>query len=316
MQNKKIVIWGLSINSHTHSYIHNAFYRAFKHLNYETYWLPDEVASLRKLNFSNSVFITVNIADKYIPIRDDCYYILHNCNDKKFIKLFENNKAILIQTFTKDKLSNTKDSDVDFKTDNPFIFGIKEVLYLHWMTDLLPHEIDENIKNFIDYEKRDKICSWIGSVNDCPVYGNYKQIKPFKDECEKNNIKFTYHGLYTDYCINDNIAHNTIKNSYMAPAINGHWQRDNGYIPCRIFKNISYGHISGTNNEFVHKLFNSLIPYHHDTDKLFYEMLNAYKNKDAKEHTIKLMIMVRDKFTYINLIKYIFDFFKSRNKNF
>ena len=37
----KIVIWGYPLYSHTHSYIHAAFYKAFTHLGYETYWFHD-----------------------------------------------------------------------------------------------------------------------------------------------------------------------------------------------------------------------------------------------------------------------------------
>jgi hypothetical protein len=37
----KIIIWGYPLYSHTHSYIHDAFYKAFKYLNYETYWFDD-----------------------------------------------------------------------------------------------------------------------------------------------------------------------------------------------------------------------------------------------------------------------------------
>ena len=38
---KKIIIWGHPLHSHTHSYIHNAFYIAFKYLGYNNYWFHD-----------------------------------------------------------------------------------------------------------------------------------------------------------------------------------------------------------------------------------------------------------------------------------
>ena len=31
----KIIIWGYPLHSHTHSYIHAAFYKAFKYMNYD-----------------------------------------------------------------------------------------------------------------------------------------------------------------------------------------------------------------------------------------------------------------------------------------
>ena len=38
----KVVIWGYPTNAHTHFYTHEALYKAFKHLEYETYWFHDD----------------------------------------------------------------------------------------------------------------------------------------------------------------------------------------------------------------------------------------------------------------------------------
>ena len=37
----KIVIWGYPLHTHTHSYIHNSFYKAFSYLGHEVYWFDD-----------------------------------------------------------------------------------------------------------------------------------------------------------------------------------------------------------------------------------------------------------------------------------
>ena len=41
MDIKHIIIWGHKLHSHTHSYIHNAFFIAFAKLGYETHWFDD-----------------------------------------------------------------------------------------------------------------------------------------------------------------------------------------------------------------------------------------------------------------------------------
>ena len=38
----KVVIWGYPTNAHTHFYTHEALYKAFKHLEYDTYWFHDD----------------------------------------------------------------------------------------------------------------------------------------------------------------------------------------------------------------------------------------------------------------------------------
>ena len=38
----KVVIWGYPLNSHTHSYIHSSFYKAFKYLGHNVHWFHDD----------------------------------------------------------------------------------------------------------------------------------------------------------------------------------------------------------------------------------------------------------------------------------
>jgi hypothetical protein len=200
----------------------------------------------------------------------------------------------------------------DYTVDNGLIYGNREekTLYIHWMTNLLPYEIDYNIKHFIEYKDRRRVSAWVGTYVRCPRYGNYDEIHPFEEESAKSGIPFIKGGLYSGKVMTDEENQDLVSGSYLAPAINGFWQRDNGYIPCRIFKNISYGHISGTNSIHVSKLFQDKIPYNKDTVQLFHDMRKSVEAKDAKEKTIALMEMVRDKFTYVNLIEYILGFMK------
>mgnify|MGYP006419383869 CR=1 FL=1 len=41
MSINKVIIWGHKLHSHTHSYIHDSFYKAFKFLGYNTYWFDE-----------------------------------------------------------------------------------------------------------------------------------------------------------------------------------------------------------------------------------------------------------------------------------
>ena len=47
----QIIIWGHKLHSHTHSYIHNAFYIAFKYLKYKVLWLDDNTQDLQNIDF-------------------------------------------------------------------------------------------------------------------------------------------------------------------------------------------------------------------------------------------------------------------------
>jgi hypothetical protein len=97
-----------------------------------------------------------------------------------------------------------------------------------------------------------------------------------------------------------------IRHSYTAPAIQGKWQVENGYIPCRVFKNVSYGRLCSTNNKQVSDLFQGMIPYSETMSELFQkesETENSMKQKDLDA----LISFVKNKHTYLNRIANILE---------
>ena len=76
----KVVIWGYPLYSHTHSYIHNAFYKAFQHLGYDTYWFHDEQYP-EDFDWNDCLFWTEGFADKKIPLNKTSTYFVHVCPD-------------------------------------------------------------------------------------------------------------------------------------------------------------------------------------------------------------------------------------------
>ena len=94
----KVIIWGYPLYSHTHSYIHDAFYKAFEYLGYETYWFHDE-GYPDDFDWNDCVFWTEGFADKNIPLNENSVYFVHVCPDpakyinagvKKFIDVRPN----------------------------------------------------------------------------------------------------------------------------------------------------------------------------------------------------------------------------------
>ena len=78
MKINKIIIWGHELHDHTHSYIHNGFYIAFKHLGYEIYWLSDKEENTKLMNFDNCLILNHGLVSKYLPISKKSIYLLHN----------------------------------------------------------------------------------------------------------------------------------------------------------------------------------------------------------------------------------------------
>lgn len=292
----KVVIWGHKLHSHTHSYIHNAFYRAFKHLGYQTYWF-DNSDNVANFDFSNSLFITESQVDQKIPVRDDCRYILHNCNPQKYQKLLDCGKCINLQVYVDDVANRPELIKIE---DCIYQDLTNKLIYMPWATDLLPDEIDQ-LKNNIP--QRSNTVYWIGTVGG-GFFGNDTQINPFKGACLKNKINFQ-HPVHLS--VKENI--NLIRKSYMAPTIVGDWQQKVGYIPCRIFKNISYGQMGITNSKTVYELFQKKIVYNPNTYQLFYDAQKRLKTL-KQEELFELMDFVKTKHTYLNRIQTLLDFLK------
>jgi hypothetical protein len=143
---KQVVLWGHKLHSHTHSYIHNAFVIAFKHLGYTTLWL-DNRDDISKIDFTNTLFITEGQVDGNIPILSNCYYILHNCNMDKYSSLPIDN-YIILQVYTNDVINKHKSTEIDKST---LTYYKDNTLYMPWATDLLPEEINENIEKVKDF---------------------------------------------------------------------------------------------------------------------------------------------------------------------
>lgn len=301
---KQVVLWGHKLHTHTHSYIHGAFYKAFSFLGYKTLWL-DNLDNISNINFEETLFITEGQVDTNIPIRSDCYYVIHNCDGKKYESILKKNKFTL-QVYTHDVIKKHGGKKIE---GHEGAFYIDDCLFIVWGTDLLPQEINFNIEKV----KNDEIISqneinFIGMKTE-----EWGKVQSF---CNRFKIPFRESGGFQnniDYYQNMRL----IQQSIIAPAIQTKWQVDNGYVPCRIFKNISYGKMGLTNNITVLKLFNNNIIYHPDIYSLLVNGLNFEKTnkEEKKEIIVKNMEYVRDNHTYLNKIETIFWFFNNVNVN-
>jgi hypothetical protein len=296
---KKVVIWGHLLDTHTHSYIHGAFFKAFKSLGYDTYWIGnnDDVSGM---DFNDTLFITESQVDSNIPIIKNSYYVLHNCSTEKYIN--GGCKCLNIQTL-KENIRNNKSLGIHLNNYTVLYKGGIDILYMCWGTDLLPDEIDlNNAKN-----NSGGCCVWIGTYGGGESkFENWSNLDPFFEMCKINNIDIININPWSKpVSFEENIR--LINNSYIAPAIQGKWQVDNGYIPCRIFKNISYGHYGYTNSKSVMDIFDGPLIYSPDIRDLFNKIIENKNNNLHIDNLKYLMEEVKNKHTYINRINDILE---------
>jgi hypothetical protein len=302
MHIKQVIIWGHKLHSHTHSYIHNGFFIAFNKLGLKTYYYDDN-DDVRNHDFCNSLFITEHQVNKKIPLRTDCLYLTHYIDDGDYVGVPIENiimlKVSLRDFVEKDLHKNMQYTELSFgqkyeyhaKDENGY-----NCLYMYWATDLLPDEIDDNIKNINNISICNKEVNFVGSMTSI--------WRQFYHLCKQNQINFNQFGATFNINSNRNVSIYDnmilIKKSLLSPALQDDMQVQKKYIPCRIFKNISYGKMGITNNKIVNDLFDQKLIYDIDLNTLIQKCLNFENNPNKNTVIIELMRHVRDHHTYIN----------------
>lgn len=285
----KVFIWGHLLHSHTHSYIHESFTKAFARMGHDVAWLPDSPRN--QPNLDGALVITEGQVDKHLPVHPNCHYVLHNCQADKYADV---SKKLLLQVYTHDTRDRAKDNPT-YEKLAPCTYIERaancNVLYQPWATDLMPDEIDLAKAEL----PREKVSNWVGTIGN-GRFGNDTELVGFQAACIDNKIRFQQQGK-----ISTEEHRRLIEESFLAPAIVGYWQKEKGYIPCRIFKNISYGQLGVTNSESVVDVMQGNVVYNPDSYHLFNDAIRA----NSVDATKAAMEFVRKNHTYVNRIQTI-----------
>jgi hypothetical protein len=282
---KQIVLWGFPLHSHTHSYIHGAWVKTFQALGLKTVWYHDKEYPV-DFDGANSLFITEGWADNNIPLHPSSTYFVHIAkNPAKYLnagaRLIEIRYSVEeIHDYNYDyKLPEnpvylSKDTLYEVVPDDSAVAGRRgrpvaqtpyEAVYMYWATDLLPHEF-----NYEDASrKRENVNYFMGSLNkDHPFYS-------YKTACERQGVRTQIIDPWAHpVSFEENIQ--LMKRSFATPdfrspgteearrtygPLNGTNHLDIGYIPCRVFKSISYGQTGITNSKRVKALLGPHVHY-------------------------------------------------------
>ena len=294
----KIVIWGHTLSKgHTHSFIHYGFYKAFSHLGYDVQWLENSFEN-SKINLDDTIIISEHQEIGHLPIQKNAKYLIHNLKqDIEFVE-GENIFNFLIYHEEYKNWGNVKQVEdffwYDEKTKTPIII---------WATDLLPYEIDKMSPILYDDIKSD--VNFVGTIQG-------QNLIKFANICANNGKNFYNYGGYTGIPQNNFIRFydneksiEFIRNSYLSFDIREQQHFRNGYISCRIFKNISYGMWTGTNSIKMNKFFPEHLTIESDLNKLYDDLVYTYIN--CSDLKIKnSMNYVKENHTYLNRINSLF----------
>ena len=300
---KRIVIWGLKHKYHTHRHIHQAFYKNAKKLGYTTIWLEDEKKNAGFISPGDLIIsadpIGKMVSEKFtfeeynIPIRNDVYYCLHNFKPV-FIDKVPKDRCVFLQVYN--TIVNTI-PHIEKWGPVTYFDPASKTLYQPWGTDLLSTEFRQPVFN------ANKFVFWIGSIwDDALNRGNLHEISELKNTLKKHNLKFLQLRFIPDFL---NIFF--IRRSRIAPAIAGRFQTEVDYLPCRMFKNISYGQLGITNiqkfkdilgdsfiggdtiDEIIHKALSLSKTEYFDIIKKQQEIIKSYTYENALNNILKTL---------------------------
>ncbi len=295
----KIIIWGLRDSRDTMKFVMEGFFRAWKYLNYNVYWVNSiEELEANNIDFSKCVvwYAQTGTCPTPPPIKKDNFYVCHNADDfeKKVIN------TIGKQYYLKHSIWATtvlNEDDISLKRKHSIFNISKNMVIFPWATNLLPYEIDENMKNLENVEIK-PTCGHVGSAG-----GHWGEpYRLFAEELKKYKIPFSQKGPDSTGFVPENVMVDFLKSCIIVPSLQFKWQRDVKYVPCRLFKSISYGKMGITNNMEAHKFFDEKLLYSDNLKELAKMSVEFEKNPKKNEIIKDLMINVRDNHTYVSRI--------------
>lgn len=316
----KIIIWGHPLYSHTHSYVHSSYYKAASFMGHEVYWFHDNEYP-QNFDYSNSIFITEGFADKNIPLnKTSTYFVMYCPSPKKYldaevkryidVRCAARNHKDHIHNYSIDKKNTPKvgpgcyfapKTNQQINVKNNYVDYIIEdfdKFYLSWATNLLPHEFNLN-DVYIQRENAIYFCGTISNVGICENMSNWM---PFIRECQKHNINF-YHNDPWVNPLPDEKVKELVQKSILGIDIRGPEHARTGIVTCRLFKNVSYGHLGLTNSKEIYNEMEGNCMYSESPELLFHIGMN---NKSNFDYIKKSMLYVKENHTYINRINSLF----------
>lgn len=312
MKFDKAIVWGFvpTTDYWTHSHIHYGFYKALKFLGYDAEW-RDKFSTPNWDSLPSTLFVTNQDQAHLLPLRHDHAYVIHGGACNASWQRFEGYKRLSWNVFIDPHRDLHKNPDVLWlDEDIPFMRAAAHMDF-RWATDLTPPEIEANKHRAKAWNGGSSVIHYVGSR----WFVNEKEFDAFRNACGEGGVQFVHHGAGQE---DDNFSwmgksrvvspednERLVRESLFGPAIVGGHHHTEGYLPCRILKNISYGCMGVTNSAAVNRIFADKLVFHPDAYSLFFHAREVLPTVPV-ENVHELMDVVKEKFTYVNRLGSVF----------
>lgn len=314
---RMIIVWGLPMGYNTHSYIHGTWVKALTALGLDVRWYHTDtwhtpLTIPADIDYSNCCFITEGWADRGIPIVPSSTYFVHIAHDPakymsvgaRLIDMRYNVEYVNDFTYTYKLPQDAhylspetlykvlpNDADVAVKRGREINNTTYEAIYMYWATDLLPHEFNYD----------DAAAPHENTIYHLGVLDDGHPLHKMGEVAEAHGVTFKHINTWvTPQYFEDNIR--IMKSSYCCPDFRNFYGIDSqrsGYIPCRVFKAISYGHTGITNSPRVKEVLGDHVEYVSSIEEI---IPTVKKRENDVEWRQAAMRHVAERHTYINRI--------------
>ncbi len=250
---RKVVIWGLRRQWHSHRFIHQAFFKTFQYLGIPVVWTDytSDPAIIQPGDF----VITSNAYGRgargktLAPLQTGAYYCFHGFlhsgysgKDRPERHQIDRKFALNLEVFFNKSLEASDRWDAVTYFDSP-----SKTLHQAWGTNLTADRFRAPTTS------RSPFVFWVGAIWDNSLgQGNRSEVEELRAALRQQSLRFVHLKFVPDWV---NIT--AVRSSRIAPAIAGRWQVENNYLPCRMFKNISYGQLGISNVPKFAELYQS-----------------------------------------------------------
>jgi len=206
-----------------------------------TVWVEDSPISVGHLTPFSTV-IAADVWSEHLPVVPNVDYVLHNFNGSHHVCQGVNPDNLLrLQVYTNASSGEEWDSFRLFDRE-------ARTLFQPWGSDLFAEEFIGPIYNSNPMEVTFVGAVWSDMYEGSDL-GNFQMIEKLKRACSSKNLVFRNLTHVSD---DDNVT--AVRAARLAPSFAGGWQVENNYLPCRVFKNVSYGVLGVTNVPAAAKL--------------------------------------------------------------
>lgn len=272
------------------TYVFEGYVRAFESLGYDTHWIEEGV-TIDDTFLTGALVLTEDQVDDRLPKSQEARYVVHSSDGSKYFGRVGG--FLHLRNFTIGLLAG---SSLDFPGGNPerindftYYDAKNSVLYQPWATDLLPNEIQ--VDNVVRFDPSRPAINYVGTVDHDNIRSH---LEPFAASAAAAGKRLNVvSGLTSEQ------ARTVTRSSLISVDIRGDWHRSIGYIPCRIWKTLSYGTAVSSNSPLLNSVLGEYVNFVSNSEDLFASALDWHSSQSPRQ-LMAATSFVRERHTFVN----------------